>query len=385
MLKAFKYRIYPTADQRQKIAQQFGCCRYIYNWGLQRKMEAYQSEGKSISCFDLINEMTSLKKEILWLKDCYSQALQMSLRNLDNAYTRFFREKKGFPKFKSKHSNTKSCQYPQGVQFKDGAVYLPKIGNVKLIQHRPYSGTVKTVTLSQTPTGKYYISVLAEDGCVLPEKQKFDADTTIGVDVGIKHFATLSTGEKIEHPKCLKKAEKKLKRAQQIVSRRKKGSQNRKRAIYILAAQHEKVTNRRNDFLHKLSHRLVSENQAVAVETLNVSGMMKNHRLAKSIGDSGWGRFFVFLDYKADWQGKNILEIGAFAPSSKTCNACGTITHELRLKDRIWTCQKCGKVHDRDKNAADNIKSFALIAQNLIVPRDNREFTLGEIAGCSGR
>lgn len=385
MLKTFKYRVYPSKEQVVKIAAQFGCCRYVYNWGLQRKMDEYQQNGKNLSCFDLIKELTLLKKELPWLKEVYSQALQMSLRNLDNAYTRFFREKKGFPKFKSKKNSVQSCQYPQGVVFRNGCVFIPKIGEIRVVKHREITGIVKTVALSRYASGKHFAVVIVEDGKEFPTSCAFSENTTVGVDVGLKHFAVLSTGEKIEHPKHLQKAEKKLKRLQQIVSRRVKGSNNRNKARILLAVQHERVVNRRKDFLHKLSKRLISENQAVAIETLNVSEMLKNCRLAKQIASSGWSEFFTLLNYKAKWYGKNIIEIGQFDPSSKMCHSCGSINYILKLCDRVWTCKSCGIKHDRDINAAKNIKAFALIKQNLIVPRGTREFTLEEIAGYGGR
>lgn len=385
MLKAYKYRIYPTKEQAVKVAAQFGCCRYIYNWGLQRKMDEYSKEGRSISCFDLIKEMTSLKKELPWLTEVYSQALQMSLRNLDNAYTRFFREKKGFPRFKSKRNLVQSCQYPQGVHFRGCKVFLPKIGHVEIIMNRPFEGIVKTVTLSRAATGKYYVSALIEDGNVLPERCSFTEETTIGVDVGLKHFAVLSNGEKIEHPKHLLKAERKLIRSQRTVSRRAKGSSNRNKARQVLALQYERVTNRRKDFLHKLSKRLISDNQAIAIETLNVQKMLKNRKFSKQISGSSWAEFFTFLNYKSLWYGKNIIKIGQFEPSSKMCHSCGYVNKDLKLRDRKWTCLRCGSTHDRDINAARNIKSFALIYQNLLVPRGTRELTPEEIAGYGGR
>ena len=378
MLKAYKYRIYPNGKQQELIRKQFGCCRYVYNWGLQLKMETYQKDNKNISCFDLIRKLTILKKEFPWLTEVYSQALQMSLRNLDNAYLKFFREKKGFPKFKSVKNSIQSCQYPQGVQFRDSKVFIPKMGEVKARVHRSFKGTVKTVTLSQVASGKYYIAVLVEDGVSYPEPCTFSKDTTIGVDVGIKHFATFSTGDKIEHPKHLIKAEKKLKRFSKKLSNKVKGSNNKNKVRQRLAVQYEKVTFRRKDFLHKLSKRLISENQAIAIETLSVAGMLKNRRLSKRISDSGWSTFFSFLNYKADMYGINLLEIGQFDPSSKLCSACGTLNKELTLSDRVWVCQKCKTKHDRDVNAAINIKAIALHRQNLIVPRGTRKLKPAE-------
>jgi putative transposase len=380
--KAFQYRISPNADQQDKIAQQFGSCRFVYNWALNKKIEAYQTEQKTLSCFELTKQLTQLKKQegYSWLKDVDSQALQMSLRNLDNAFTKFFREKAGFPKFKSKRYPFQSCQYPQRVKvdFDNQTVYLPKIGNVKTKLHRMFEGKVKTVTLRRTATGKYFVSILVETPDNIPEKPIVDFNSTIGIDLGIKDFATLSTGEKVENPKYLKKSLDKLKRLQRKVSRKQKGSQNRKKAVKRLAKQHEKVKDQRKDFLHRLTYRLTHTIiESIALETLNVDGMIKNHCLAQAISDVSWSQFNDFLEYKAEWYGKNILRIGRFEPSSKICSMCGSVNHELTLAIRSWTCPDCGVQHDRDINAAINIKHFALQPQNL-VGSVRSEFTPGE-------
>jgi putative transposase len=289
-------------------------------------------------------------------------------RNLESAFTRFFREKKGFPNYKSKKNPVQSFPIPQHyvVDFENNTVKLPKIGVVKAELHRKFEGELKTATISKSCTGEYYISILVDNGKELPAKETFSEITTIGVDVGIKDFAVLSTGEKIENPKYLKSSLKRLKVLQRRVSRKQKGSKNREKAKQRLAKLHERITNQRNDFQHKLSFRLVSENQAVALETLNVKGMQKNHHLAQAIGDSAWSSFVTKLEYKAEWFGKTILRIGQFEPSSKVCHVCGFHKSNLTLKDREWTCPECKTVLDRDINAAINIKKFALIDQNLI-------------------
>ena len=368
--KAFKYRIYPNKEQQEKIAQLIGSCRFVYNWGLEKKIRSYETTGKPLSYFDLNKELTSLKKEHAWLNEVYSQALQMALRNLENAFTRFFREKKGFPKFKSKKNPIQSCQFPQGVKvnFKDGTVYFPKIGRIKTVLHRSFEGKVKTATLSKTATGKYFVSILVETPENLPEKPPICEGTTIGIDLGISDFAILSTGEKVDNPKVLKKSLEQLRFLQRRVSRKKKGSENRKKALRRLARQHEKVRNQRQDFLHKVTSSLIRDNQAetFALETLNVRGMMKNHPLAQAIVDVSWFEFNRQLEYKAEWYGKNIFRIGRFQPSSKICSKCGHINHTLKLSERFWTCPECKARHDRDINAAINIKKFALQKQNLI-------------------
>jgi putative transposase len=289
-------------------------------------------------------------------------------KQVESAFTRFFREKKGFPNFKSKKNPIQSFPIPQSyyVDFENDIIKLPKLGNVKAVLHRRFEGNLKTATVSRTSTGKYYISILVDDEKPIPEKQEFIAETTIGVDVGITDFANLSNGEKIENPKYLKASLKKLKALQRQVSRKVKGSNNRRKAIYKLAKLHEKITNQRNDFQNKLSFKLICENQAIALETLNVNGMIKNHHLAQSISDASWSSFVAKLQYKAEWSGKTILRIGRFQPSSKVCNNCGYYNRDLTLKVREWFCPECNTFHDRDVNAAINIKKFALIDQNLI-------------------
>lgn len=370
--KAFQYRIYPNDTQQEVIAKHFGCVRFVFNWGLNKKIEAYQTEKKTLSCFELINQMGRLKKteEFSWLKEVYSQSLQMSLRNLDNAFKNFFKKKGGFPKFKSKRYPVQSCQFPQGVKinFDCQTVYLPKIGYVKTKLHRTFEGKIKTVTLRKTATGKYFVSILVDVPDILFEKPVITQETTIGVDLGVKDFAILSDGQKVENPKPLKKSLKKLKKLQQQISSKKNGSQNREKARKQLAKQHEKVANQRKDFLHKLTHNLTHTDNinTLALETLNVKGMMQNHCLAQAISDVSWGQFNEFLEYKAEWYGKNILRIGRFEPSSKLCSICGYVNHSLTLSDRSWQCPSCGVQHDRDINAANNIKQFALQPQNTI-------------------
>ena len=368
MMKAYRFRLYPTKAQAGQLSQHIGSCRFVYNWALNQKIKTYEQTKKSINHFDLDKKLPGLKIENPFLKDVNAQSLQGMTKRVDSAFTRFFREKKGFPKFKSKKNPVQAFPVPQhySVNFETSTVKLPKIGEIKAKLHREFTGDLRTATVSKTRTGKYFISILVENNEELPVKQTFSESTTIGIDVGIKDFAVHSTGEKIENPKYLKSSLKRLKVLQKRVSRKQKGSKNREKAKQRLAKLHERITNQRNDFQHKLSFRLVSENQAIALETLNVKGMIKNHHLAQAISDSAWSSFVTKLEYKAVWYGKTILRIGQFEPSSKICNVCGFHNSELTLRDREWTCPDCKTKHDRDINAAINLKKFALIDQNLI-------------------
>ena len=368
MLKAFKYRLYPTKKQANQFNQHIGNCRFVYNWALDIKIKTYAQTGKSVSRYDLNKMMPALKEQYEWLSEVNSQALQGMTVQVESAFKRFFREKEGFPKFKSKKNPIQSFPIPQHyvVDFEHGDIKLPKIGNVKIVLHRIFEGIPKTATISRTPTGKYFISILVDNGKEIPMKQAFNESTTIGVDVGIKDFAITSIGEKVENPKFLNNSLDRLKCLQKRVSKKVKGSKNRDKARQQLSKLHEIITNQRNDFQNKISFKLISENQAIALETLNVKGMIKNHCLAQAIGDVAWSSFVTKIEYKAEWFGKTILRIGRFEPSSKTCSVCGTTNNTLTLKDRKWECVECKTKHDRDINAAVNIKKFALIAQNLI-------------------
>lgn len=316
---------------------------------------AYLGSKVYLSRYNLQKQVVDLKKELPWLKETNSQSLQAALLDLDTAYSNFFKGRADFPKFKKK-SNRGSFNVPQNVIVSDGRLIIPKFKKgIKIKLHRDLVGTIKQATVSFTPTGKYFVSILCDTNTEMPTKVAISENTTIGIDLGIKDFATTSDGEVFENPKYLRKAQSKLKYVQRKYSKN-KGKRTKKK----LAKLHEKVVNKRKDFLHKVSTQLIRENQTIALETLAVKNMVKNHNLAQAISDASWSTFVTMLEYKADWYGKNILRIGQFAPSSKTCSNCGNINKELTLKDREWTCSNCSTVLDRDVNAACNIKSFAL-------------------------
>lgn len=355
MFKAYKYRLYPTNFQKELIAKHIGSCRFVYNLALETKISAYLGSKHNFSPFDLIKQLPDLKKECVWLKEVNSQSLQQSIHNMDIAFKLFFKGA-GFPKFKSKHKGTQSFSVPQNVIIENNLLIIPKFKKgISIRLHRPTKGIIKSATISISPTGKYFASILCDTGIETPTKALITESTTIGIDLGLKDFAVSSEGEVFPNPKYLLKAQSKLKYIQRKYSKN-KGKRTKQR----LALLHEKVANQRKDFLHKVSTILIRENQTIALETLAVQNMVKNHNLAQAINDVSWSTFVTMLEYKADWYGKNILRIGRFAPSSKTCSCCGNINKELTLKDRSWTCSKCNSVLDRDVNASINIKNFAL-------------------------
>jgi putative transposase len=360
--KPFKYRIYPSKAQEQQLSQFFGCSRYVYNWALGKKKEAWEVEKKNISIFDISNELTQLKKQEdkLWLKQAHAQMLQASLQNLDKAYKNFFSGQNKFPK-KKKKSNHQSCQFPQfcKVNFQESKVYIPKIGWVKAKFDREFQGKIKTVTVSKTPSGKYFCNILVEIEGELPAKPKILETSAIGIDLGLTTYATLSNGQKIENPRCLSKSIRKLRQLQRKHSKKKNKSKNRDKSRLKLAKYHEKVANQRRDFQHKLSKKLISENQTICVETLNIEGMLQNRKLARSISDASWGQFISMLEYKSQWYGVNFVKIDQWEASTKTCS-CGVKNTNLTLSNRTWTCKSCGETHDRDILAAKNIKKFGL-------------------------
>ena len=358
MFRAYKYRLYPTNPQKVLIHKHCGSVRFLYNLALETKTTAYLGNKVNLSRYDLQKQLVELKKELPWLKEVNSQSLQSALINLDEAYNKFFKGA-GFPKFKKKISGG-SFAVPQNVKIENNLLIIPKFKEgIKISLHRPTKGIIKSATISVSPTGKYFVSILCDTKEGLPTKAPIKENTSIGIDLGIKDFAVTSDGEVISNPKFLRSSVDRLKVLQRRASKKKKGSQNRKKANKRVALLHEKIKNQRQDFLHKVSSRIVSENQTICLEDLAVSNMIKNHNLAQAISDVSWSEFNRMIEYKAEWYGVNILRIGRFAPSSKTCE-CGAINKDLKLSNRVWECKSCGRVNERDLMAARNIKKFAL-------------------------
>ena len=376
MLKAFKYRLSPTKEQSILLNKHIGASRFVYNLALECKQMAWAGNKVNLSCFALHSQLKDLKAECEWLKEINSQSLQQSITNLDKAYTAFFKGQNSFPKFKKK-SNGGRFNIPQNVLLENGKLIIPKFKKgIDIVLHRPIKGVIRQATISRTPTGKYFVSILCETGEAIKPKAKVKEKTTVGIDLGIKTYLVSSDGQEFDNPKFLRKAQIRLKYVQRKYSKH-KGKRTKQR----LAILHEKVSNQRKDFLHKVSTELIRENQSIAVETLQVSNMLKNHKLAQSISDAGWGTFVTMLEYKAEWYGKNILKIGRFEPSSKTCSHCGSINKELTLQDREWTCKSCGTLLNRDVNASCNIKSFALKNHSSVERRPKNRGELPTLVG----
>ena len=357
---AIKVRLYPTLEQQAILSQHFGCARWWWNYALNKSIETYKETGKSLGQSALNAFLPKLKKaeETLWLSECYSQVLQSTTLNLTTAYKNFFAGRARFPRYKSKHDK-QSIQYPQNIKVLDGFVQFPgKVGKVKAKLHRNIEGTIKTVTVSLNPSGKYFASILMESEGDNPTVST--VGKVIGIDLGLTHFAITSNGCKVskyDNPKHLAKHEKNVKRKQQKLAKKQKGSNSRNKAKKTVAKVYERVTKSRQDFLHKLSRKLVNENQVVVVENLNVKGMVRNHNLAKAISDVGWGIFVNFLAYKLERKGGKLVEIDRWFPSSKLCSNCYYQIDKLPLDIREWTCPNCGTRHDRDGNAATNIRA----------------------------
>lgn len=366
MLKAYKYRIYPNQKQALAFEQHFGCVRFVFNWALALQKRYYAMFGKSLSRTKIQSQLVKKKKtaKFAWLNEVNSQSLLNALLNVYTAFTNFFKGRAKFPRFKSKKILGRSYQCPQScsVDFKQGILNLPKIKGIKTVFSREFVGKIKTVTISKTATGKYYASVLVENSDILPIPTTIEPNLTLGIDLGIYDLLTLSDGSKFDNPKYLANASKRLKAQQKIFARKQKQSKNYQKQKLAVARIHEKVRNQRLDLHHKITHKLICENQATsyALEDLAVKNMVKNRKLAKAIHDVGWYQFVTLLTYKAKWYGKNILKVNRFFTSSKICSHCHHQLDSLPLSIRNWTCPNCQTEHDRDTNASNNIRSQAL-------------------------
>lgn len=352
---AYKFRVYPNKAQKELLAKTFGCCRFVYNHYLSIRIERFKETKETLNYYACSNDLPNLKKEYEWLKEVDATALQSSLKDLDTAYKNFFRDKKtGFPKFKSKKTNKHSYKSRQvaSIKYLDKKIKLPKIGWLKTKQKLRPNGRILNATVSQEPNGHYYVSLCCEiELGSLPKTDKI-----IGLDLGIKDFCITSDGDKYENPKYLHTSLKKLARLQRQLSRKQRGSNNRNKARIKVANLQAHITNQRRDFSHKLSSKLILENDIIFIEDLQVKNMIKNHKLARNIADVSWSEFIRELEYKADWYGKRIIKIDKFYPSSQLCNCCGyqySNTKDLNVRD--WICPNCGDKHDRDVNAAKNI------------------------------
>jgi len=365
--KAYKFRLYPNKEQEILIQKTFGCSRFVYNHYLAKRIEVYKTDKSSMSYNQCSNDLTNLKSENVWLKEVDSISIQSALKDLDTAYQNFFRRlkqgdnKAGFPHFKSKKDNRKSykTKYINGnIQVSENKIKLPKLGLVKCKVSKTIEGRIINATISQNPSGKYFVAVCCTDVNI---PQYSPTGILIGLDLGIKEFATTSNGTNIENHKFLKRSEKKLAKLQKQLSRKTIGSSNRNKAMLKVARQHEKTSNQRKDFLNKLSTKLIKENDLICLETLKVKNMIKNHKLAKSISDVSWGEFVRQLQYKADWYGKVIQKVDTYYASSQICSVCGYKNiNTKQLAIRQWECPICHTYHDRDINASKNILNEGL-------------------------
>lgn len=365
---SYRFRLYPTAEQRTLLAKHFGASRYLYNYFLTKRKDAYLQSKTSLNYYDNAKELTTLKKELVWLKEVGSQTLQFSLKCLDGAYNKFFNGLARFPNYKSKHRNNQSFRAPQNVRIINNKLVIPKfIEGIPMVLHREVEGDIKFATVSRNKCGQYFVSITVEREITpLPI-----ADKMVGVDLGIKTLATCNDGKAFKNVRAYRTLKHKKKRLQRQHAKKEKGRKNRERARQKLAKVYQKMTNIRQDNLHKVTKQLIDENQVIVMESLAVSNMMKNHSLAGAIADCSWSEFNRMLEYKALWYGREVRRLDRWFPSSKTCHECGWVNQGLKLKDRSWVCGGCGREVDRDLNAAKMILKQGMIEGKL--PLERRE------------
>jgi len=359
--RAYKYRFYPTCEQAEQLARTFGCVRYVYNRALAERSRAWTRERRRISYAESDKMLTVWKRdpETDWLTEPSKGPLQATLRNLQGAFDKFWRKQTAYPQFKKRGRSRDSATYFSNCfTYRDGEIKLAKQSeplDIRWSRPLPEGATPSQVTVSKDVAGRYHISILVEE--IITEHPPTDA--TLGVDAGITSLYTFSTGEKVSNPRHEKRDRARLAKAQRVLSKKQKGSANRAKARWRVARIHARIADRRRDHLHKLSTRLVRENQVIAIEDLSVRNMVRNRSLARAISDASWSEFRSMLEYKADWYGRTVVAIDRFYPSSKTCSDCGRITDKMPLNIREWVCL-CGTVHDRDVNAALNIRAVGL-------------------------
>ncbi len=370
--KTYKFRLYPNEKQEELLLKHFGCTRWVYNHFLCEHNEQYKNKEKTDNFYQQEKKLVELKKqeEYQWLNEVNAQSLLCSLRDLDNGFTRFFKQKKGYPTFKSRRDKN-TFEVPQYFKIDNGKIFIPKFREgIKVKIDRKVKGTIKHMTITKSKTGKYYVSITTiQERKELPKTGK-----SVGLDLGIKDLVITSDGQKFQNHKYINKYEKEIKHKQRYLSHKTKGSKRYESQVIKIAKIYEKISNCRNDTLHKISYQIVRDYDIICIEDLNVNGMVKNHKLAKQIEDASWGNFVRMLQYKSDWYGKNVVKVDTFYPSSKTCHICGEKNENLKLSDRKWTCKHCDTIHDRDINAAINILNEGLrILSGMVVPSTQSE------------